>query len=293
MAIQGNENVPVILPDSPEQYSVLDYVTVAAFSFHQLFNQKCVVAVADSEKYRVYLPGRNIDHKLKAGDRLIDGSVMYNAIKSQSRVSVRKDSSLFGFPYIGTAYPVFDSQKQVVGGIIYCENIQLMEDLTNAAENLSALTSQVVKMVESLESSTNNLDNIGSVLKLQSQESMDMIKSTDSLLQLIVGIARQTNVLGINASIEASRAGKLGAGFNVVASEIRNLSDESMQSVKTIGETLKEIRDSAAEVQNKVEGISDAVQQQSGIVQELAAVMQHLHAITEVLNTQAVSILED
>lgn len=293
MIHKGYEHVPYILPDSPEQYTPVDYATASAFSFHQLFKQKCVVAVADLEKYRVYLPGKSIDHKLKAGDKLIEGSVMFKAINSRTRVSVRNDSSLFGFPYIGTAFPIFNEAQEVIGGIIFCENIQLLEELTTAAENLHAMTARVVNMVASLENANQNLDDIGTSLKTQSIESLEKFQSTDAMLELIKGIAGQTKVLGINASIEASRAGQAGAGFNVVAREIRKLSDESMQSVQTISETLNTIRQTSEAIDVKAKGIGDAVGQQTSIVQELAAVMQHLHSIAESLQTQAAAMVDE
>ncbi|MEA1960654.1 MAG: methyl-accepting chemotaxis protein [Bacillota bacterium] len=284
---RGYESIPVDIPEDPNQYTELDYMTVAVFSFHQLFKQNCVFAIADTQKYRVYIPGKEIDHKLKAGDLLIKGSVIEKAIQSKSRVSVRHDSSLFGFPYIGTAYPVFGQKGEVVGGIIYCENIKALEELTTAADNLNNVTEQVLQMVGSLEVSNNTLTDIGKTLAEQSIESMDNIKSTDEFLKLIKGISVQTNILGINAAIEAARAGEKGAGFSVVANEIRKLSDDSLQSVKTIAGTLKEIQNSSESVHAQVSGIGDFVEQQAAVVQQLSAVVQHLHSVAETLHNQA------
>ncbi|MGR6835731.1 methyl-accepting chemotaxis protein [Syntrophomonas erecta] len=290
---KGYEQVRVILPDYPEEYEFLDYLTVAAFSFHQIFNRRCVIAVADIDKYRVYLPGKEIDHKLKAGDQLIPGSIMYQAVHTGSRVSVRNDSSLFGFPYIGTAFPVIDPKDNIVGGIIYCENIKMMEEISLAAENLNEATQQVVEMVGSLEQSNTGLDRIGNHLHEQSMQSLEKISSTDQVLGFIRGIATQTNILGINAAIEAARAGQVGAGFSVVAQEIRKLSDESVGYIKVIDEILHDIHVASNNVNGEVEGISDAVQNQAAIVQELAAVVQHLHSIAETLSRRADAIITD
>lgn len=289
----GYERVPVDLSADRDTYTVLDYITMAAFSFHQLFNKNCVIAVADTEKYRVYIPGKEIDHKLKAGDQLIPGSTIHQAIKTRTRVSVRNDSSLFGFPYIGTAFPVFDENDRVAGGIIFCENITLLEELTDAAKDLNRVTEQVLEMVELLENSNVTIDNIGKTLAQQSLESMENIKSTDEFLELIKGIAGQTNILGINAAIEAARAGEKGAGFSVVANEIRKLSNDSLDSVKTIAETLKEIQSSSEKVHAQVGGIGDFVQQQAAIMQQLAAVVQHLHSVAEILQDQSEKMISN
>lgn len=293
MDVRGYESIERIMASESTQYSVLDYMTISAFSFHQLFNQSCVIAVADTEKYLVYIPGNEIDHKIKAGDPLIYGSIMQKAIQLNKRVSVRNDSSLFGFPYIGTAFPIRDENGKVVGGLIHCENIKLLEEITTAAENLNGVTEDVVNMVSTLEESNNTLEEIGKTLTIQSVESVEKIKSTDEFLKLIQGIAGQTNILGINAAIEAARAGETGAGFAVVAREIRKLSDDSLQSVKTIGATLQEIKSASEKVNSKVGNIGDFVQQQAAIVQQLSAVVQHLHSVAETLSVQAEGIISE
>lgn len=285
------EQIPVIIPENQEQFDNIDYMTVAAFSFHELFNRNCVIAVADMEKYRVYIPGKDISHKLKAGDKLIPGSIIHEAIHKQKRVSVRHDSSLFGFPYIGTAYPVFNDKGMVVGGLIYCENIKHLEEITNAAEKLNQVTEQVVSMVSSLEQFNNSMEDIRTNLSHQSKDSVEKIQSTDKFLSMIKGIANQTNILGINAAIEAARAGESGTGFAVVANEIRKLSDESLQSVKIINETLQNIYFSSNKVNEEVDHIGNFVQQQTAVVQQLMAVVQHLHSVGEALHQQAEEIV--
>lgn len=280
-------NIPVILSDRVDELTTIDYIAMAAFSFHELFNRNNVIAVADTSKYRVYIPGSSIDHKLKAGDKLVPGSTMYQAVTSKTRVSVRHDSSLFGFPYIGTACPVFGDNGEVVGGIILCENIKHLEELNTAAENLNEVTEQVVNMVSSLEQFNNSMEAIRENLSRESNDSLEKIQSTDKFLTLIKGIGNQTNILGINASIEAARAGESGAGFAVVANEIRKLSDESLQSVKIINETLKDIKLSSNNVNQEVVSIGGFVQEQTDIVQQLLAVVQHLHSVAETLQQQA------
>lgn len=61
-----------------------------------------------------------------------------------------------------------------------------------------------------------------------------LLKDTKNVLQSVEDIADQTRMLGLNASIEAARAGSFGSGFSVVASEIRKLSNISKETVKTI-----------------------------------------------------------
>jgi len=290
---QFYQHITRILPADCNDYAEIDYITVAAFTVHALYNKNNVVAVADTEKYRVYIPGQDIDHKLKAGDPLLPESIMYQAVKAKKRISVKKDSSLFGFPYIGIAYPVFGSQGEVIGGLIVCENITHLEELTLAANQLSAVTGQVVDTVSALESLNNTILASGQDLSRQSQNALAKVKSTGEVLHFIKGISNQTNILGLNAAIEAARVGQAGRGFSVVADEIRKLASESLKSVELITATLGNIHSSSNSVNTEVGRVSEYVQEQANVVGQLSAIVQQLHSVGDTLRHQAEKMVSE
>ena len=82
------------------------------------------------------------------------------------------------------------------------------------------------------------------------QNSMDEI---NSFLDGIKRIAEQTNMLSLNAAIEAAKAGEQGKGFAVVADEIRKLADQSAQTVKLIGKIVADIKEKTEAVIDKVQ----------------------------------------
>lgn len=89
------------------------------------------------------------------------------------------------------------------------------------------------------------------------------IQQVERVVNIISGIARQTNMLAINASIEAARVGEAGRGFGVVAESISQLSDESKRSTEEITALVAEIR---TIVQNSVDTTKESVQKvESGV----------------------------
>jgi len=116
--------------------------------------------------------------------------------------------------------------------------------------------------------------------------------SISKIIEVINEIANQTNLLSLNASIEAARAGEFGKGFSVVASEIRNLAEQSKNSVNDIKKIIGSIQDgtkNAVEIARKAEDVlqlqEDAVKNTTesykNINESVEQLMVYLNYISE------------
>jgi len=94
-------------------------------------------------------------------------------------------------------------------------------------------------------------------------------KDTFAILDMIKSIAGQTNLLGLNAAIEAARSGEHGRGFAVVADEVRKLSLQSQEAVKKIEEIVNGMNHSVQEINENIGTVGAVSQEQAATTEEV------------------------
>lgn len=173
-------------------------------------------------------------------------------------------------------------------------------DSSNNAEDKMNVT------VEVAEAGKNDMQKVGEAMGLieQSinglQESIDKVGAASQEINKIVGmigeIADETNLLALNASIEAARAGDAGKGFAVVATEIGSLATNSNQSVQKIQTLINEVTSLVGETVDKAKGSVDEINTSSRLVHQAVTTFDTIYDnivdANRVVNDMAANMLK-
>ncbi|MBQ3853496.1 MAG: methyl-accepting chemotaxis protein [Anaerovibrio sp.] len=164
----------------------------------------------------------------------------------------------------GCADAIYSHLNAVLGGADYQVQFESVAGTINDA------VLRISTTMEELATSAHDVDENQKGLNEEIRNVNDISSKINEFTGLIRDIAKQTRLLGLNASIEAARAGTAGAGFAVVSEEIGKLADSSRETVDKIQEFTDRIGESVNETVAKGEATSKIVEQQSSSIAGVA-----------------------
>lgn len=147
--------------------------------------------------------------------------------------------------------------------LIATENITVNTNTINEKSNITVeLTNEGRAMIEKARDVSDHIDS--TIKELNSEVSVlnDNADQIAIVIAVINEISDQTNLLALNAAIEAARAGEAGRGFAVVADEVRNLAEKTSHSTKQIGETVSDMQKSISTVTQRMDVITKMLMEQ-------------------------------
>ena len=225
-----------------------------------------------------------------------------------------------------------DAAEYVAGGSeqISSGSQQMSQGATEASASVEEISSSMEEMNSTVSQNADNARQTAAIAEKSARDAqeggssvVDTVKAMKAIAEkigIIEDIARQTNMLSLNAAIEAARAGDAGKGFAVVAAEVRKLAERSQTAAKEIiglssssvdvaekagkliedivpgiqktAELVQEINASSAEQAEGIKQVTKAIEQLDQVVQQNASATEEMSSTSEELAAQAEQLQE-
>ena len=187
---------------------------------------------------------RDISNSVQSSAEVLNTNAMQNQQNSEN-LFVSMDS-------VSTAMTELEIASSEIASNVQAAHDEVTE-VNSSGQSVSAQIQDLDKQFITLNNVTSSSANDVSELSTQ-------VEGIYGILQTIQGIAEQTNLLALNAAIEAARAGEQGRGFAVVADEVRNLAGKTQQSTEEIQHMIEGLKKSADQSMNAMTQSSTATQ---------------------------------
>lgn len=240
----------------------------------QLYDKEMIISVMDKDKVvQGYSLPPGMAPQAEVGDVFEDPSGILDEVIG---MGIAKHNYLpkevMGFPIEGNLVPVKDD-GEVVGCVICSYSVEGKEKVRDIAVRFKESMQEIDGSVQDFVSGVEKLAGIlTSMNKMTSDVERD-VNGTANVVNKISSNASHSNVLALNASIEAARSGEAGRGFNVVATEMGKLAKDS-------GNSATEIKATLSAIVNHLQVIMDSIKEANGVAENC---MDNITSIKTVL----------
>ncbi|MBR2408320.1 MAG: hypothetical protein IKB07_05125 [Lachnospiraceae bacterium] len=270
--------------DISNENKVLQAVVQVAPYIPLFIDEPVSVAITNTVGFIYNQPCKEIPLACELGAPFPEGATPLMVIQSGERTAREVPAKVYGVPFKSYAIPLRDG-NEVVGCLMIAKSIETIRSVKDAIASLSEEVEQVMEAVNEITDGVHLAsENNQMVFGLMGNLLTETQKMND-ILAVINKFSNSTKILGLNASIEAARAGAAGKGFSVVAQEIERLSGNTTQSAREIGDMLGGIELQVNDISEKSKETTDAFTQQAASLQEIAATIENLNANVKVIES--------
>lgn len=252
----------------------LQYMVDNLDVIRQLYDKDVIISVMDRDKVvRGFSLPRGMAPQSEVGSVFEDPSGTFDEVISKG---IAKHNYLpkevMGFPVEGNLVPIKED-GQVVGVIICSYSVEGKEKVKEIAvkfrESIREIDSSIQNVVGGIETLFTMLTNMN---QMTSDVEQDVNKAAD-VVNKISSNASHSNILALNASIEAARSGEAGKGFSVVATQMGKLAKDS-------GNSATEIKTTLSAIVSHLEAIMNSIKEANGVAKSY---MENISSIKTVL----------
>lgn len=216
----------------------------------------------------------------ETAEQLASGAAEQSSIAASTAASAEKLSSTVEVVAQGTQsqYGAVDTIAVVISesNRIFGEVVQVLESVSKVAQENTLAAKRATESIQVLSTSMANIQGANESAAIQVSELSNLSQSIRQIVGVIDDIASQTNLLALNAAIEAARAGEHGRGFAVVADEVRKLAERSLAETKNISELINKVATSIDRTVSSIEQSTQEIDVGSMVAQDAGNVLSEI-----------------
>lgn len=262
----------------------IEHVIQIAPNLKEWYDQNISVFVADHEKILAAYNNPELNLGVQSGHPVeeLKGTITYKVLQSGERMiaQISKEKSQFNIPYIAICSPIKD-EENFVGVITIVISTAKHNALLEIGEELLSTVEEIYASAENLSAQSLELSATAKTMDSETVHVKADILHVSNITTDIKKISQQSNILGINASIESARAGESGRGFGVVAGEIRKLAEHTRNSAITIENDVSEVQSSVNRLIDSVSQLAVVSESQAQGVTELTQALNQISRMAE------------
>lgn len=239
-----------------------------------------MMSITDGHNFLGYWKGDKMIADINVGDELSHKDPMWEVFNTGKKIESVMPADVYGFEFRAVMIPIYDG-RTVVGTM----------GIGISLENETFTVNVSKELLENINEARGNMDKIegrSAEISTQSQLLEDttgqLVSSIDAIHQFvnnINSISNQTNMLALNASIEAARSGAAGAGFAVVAKSMASLSADTKTAANQILTLLNQLDEATTTMKHSITAAAEAQKDQHTDTSEL---VENIKTIEELTN---------
>ncbi|WP_340014929.1 methyl-accepting chemotaxis protein [Paenibacillus sp. FSL K6-1318] len=244
----------------------------------QILREPASLSVYDHEKVLEVITTDKFDLGFEKGMPLLDSFQNFAVLKNGREATLSTLSKeVFGIELDTLNIPIFDDQQKVVAVFCVSYDQSNQNQLEDIIQENQAINGNLVDMVQHVAAHAEELQATSEQILQNTRLAVQNSSQINKVAGFIREISEQTNLLGLNAAIEAARVGEAGAGFGVVASEVRKLSVDAKQATSDIDTSLRDVQQVIKQMEVEVSQIAASSQEQATLVSSFTDVIEKLN----------------
>ncbi|MET1172232.1 methyl-accepting chemotaxis protein [Paenibacillus amylolyticus] len=247
-----------------------------------ILREPASLTLYDHEKVLEVIMTDKFDLGFEKGMSLLESYQNFAILKNGREATLATLSKeVYGIELDILNIPIFDDQQKVVA--VFCvsydqSNQNQLEDIIQENQTING---NLVDMVQHVAAHAEELQATSEQILQNTRLAVQNSSQINKVAGFIREISEQTNLLGLNAAIEAARVGEAGAGFGVVASEVRKLSVDAKQATSDIDTSLRDVQQVIKQMEVEVSQIAASSQEQATLVSSFTDVIEQLNETGE------------